>query len=387
MDQAIFDKLQHTLTATGPEAAIDRLCESLREQKDYASLFYALLLKKRHELGISPIPTGPADELPEAVHEPYEEAIRQAARTVGGMYLEQGNIPQAWLYFRMIGEPEPVAAALEKYRPGQDEDAQPVVEIAYHHGVHPRRGFDLVLERYGICSAITLLGSQEFPHGAEARDYCIKRLVRALHRELIERLGADIARQEGTAPAEARTVRELVAGRDYLFEEGFYHIDVSHLSAVVQMSIHLAPGEELNMARELCAYGRRLSPQFQYPGNPPFENQYHDYGIYLDALAGEGVDEAVEHFERKAAEADPENVGTEPAEVLVNLLLRLGRPREALAAARRFLAGTQNQRLSCPSITELCRQTDDYQALADVAREQGDAVHFLAGLLARTRLV
>ena len=33
--------------------------------------------------------------------------------------------------------------------------------------------------------------------------------------------------------------------------------------------------------------------------------------------------------------ADPENEGTRPAEVLVNLLLRLERPEEALAVARR----------------------------------------------------
>src|SRR4051794_25280657 len=122
MDQAIFDDLQRRLTAEGPAAAIDRLCAALREQKDYNRLFYALLLKKRHELGVSPMPTGPSADLPPATHEPYEEAIRAAARLVGDLYLQDGNIPQAYAYFRMIGETGPVARALEGAAPGEGDD-------------------------------------------------------------------------------------------------------------------------------------------------------------------------------------------------------------------------------------------------------------------------
>ena len=41
----------------------------------------------------------------------------------------------------------------------------------------------------------------------------------------------------------------------------------------------------------------------------------------------------------KAEQADPENVGTYPAEALVNLLLRIGRSREAAALARKQSLG------------------------------------------------
>ena len=98
MDQTTFDDLQSTLAAKGPAVAIDRLCGTLREQKDYGSLFYAMLLKKRHELGVSPVPTGHSDDLPSSVHAEYEDAIRQAGRLVGGLYLDEGNIPQAWVW-------------------------------------------------------------------------------------------------------------------------------------------------------------------------------------------------------------------------------------------------------------------------------------------------
>ena len=60
-------------------------------QKDYASLFYALLLRKRQQLGVSPMPTGPASELPPYAHADYEEAIREAGREVGRLYCRTAN--------------------------------------------------------------------------------------------------------------------------------------------------------------------------------------------------------------------------------------------------------------------------------------------------------
>jgi hypothetical protein len=380
MDPAIFDELESTLNASGPDVAIERLCTTLRDTKDYSSLFYALLLKKRHELGVSPVPTEPVQGLPEAAHAPYEDAIRQAGRLVGQLYLDEGDVPRAWMYFRMLGEPEPVAKALEGYQFKEGEDCQPIIDIAYHQGVSPRKGFDWILERYGICSAITTVSGQELPQ-AEVRDYCIKGLVRCLYEQLRQRLADEVVAHEGQAP-KGQSVAELIAGQAWLFEDEFYHVDVSHLSSVVQMSIQLAPGAELNLARELCAYGQKLSPRFQYAGEPPFEEQYRDYGIYLAILAGDKPEDGLAYFHAKVENCDPETAGTLPAEVLVNLLVRLQRHAEALAVARRYLANADPTRLVCPSIADLCKQLNDYQTLAEVAREHNDPVHFMAGLLA-----
>jgi hypothetical protein len=387
-----FDELEQTLAAVGPAAAIDHLCADLRANKDYTALFYALLMKKRHELGVSPIPTGSAQDLPAAAHAAYEEAIREAGRLVGGLFLRDRNLPQAWLYFRMLGETEPMRQALEQYEPQEGEDLQPIVQIAFYEGVHPKRGLDLILSRFGICNAITTLSNPELGHPADVRQYCLQRLVRALYAELRERLTAEVARQEGQPPAEAAAppdtpgvVRRLIAGRDWLFGDDFYHIDVSHLSSVVQMSLHLTPCPELGLARELCAYGQRLSGRFLGAGEPPFEEQYHAYDHYLSVLTGENVEQGLSYFREQVEKNDLEAVGTYPAEVLVTLLLRLNRPAEALAVSRKYLATVDPRRLTCPSITELCQQTGDYRTLAGVAREQGDPVHFLAGLLAATK--
>jgi hypothetical protein len=381
MSAVTLDELEQTFATQGAPAVVDRLIGDLRERRDYGSLFYALLMKKRYELGVSPVATGSNQDLPPEAHGPFEAGIREAAGTVGHLYLADGNIPQAWAYFRMLGETAPVHDALDQHQPGNEEDIGPLIDIAFHQGVHPRKGFDWILGRYGTCNAITTLGGIDAPFGPEIKHYCIKRLVRTLHEELLERLRADIGGRQGFAPS-GKTVAELIAGRDWLFEDDNYHIDISHLSSVVQMSTQLDAGEELQLARALCAYGKKLSKRFQYQADPPFENQYVDFDAYLSVLTGEEVAGGLEHFAKKADEADPETVGTFPAEVLVNLLLRLNRPADALEVARKHFSRVGDMRLSCPGIVDLCQQTGNYQALADVARAQGHAVNFVAGIIA-----
>jgi hypothetical protein len=410
MDSALFDQLQSTLQTQGPTAAIEQLCAHLREARDYTGLFYALIMKKRHELGVFPLPTGPVQDLPSTVHAEYEEGIRSAARQIGELYLRQGQLPQAWAYYRMIEEFEPVRSALETYQPGPEEDVQPLVQMAFYEGAHPRKGFDWILERFGLCNAITTLGGGELPYPDEVKRYCIQGLVRSLYAELRGRLTAEIEAREGQLPrigplgadvskfvsetpaasgagADAPpdtpgVVEQLIANRAELFEEDCYHVDTSHLSSVVQMSIHLLPCLELGLARELCSYGQRLTGRFIGQGEPPFEEQYVAYGLYLDTLAGKNVEEGIAYFRAQAEKADPNEVGTYPAEVLVNLLLRLDRPAEALSVARKYLARIDGQRLTCPGVPELCQKIKDYRTLAEVAREQGDPVQFMAGLLA-----
>ncbi len=388
MDRTLYDELEQTLNTEGAPAAIARLCDRLKEQKDYHSLFYALLMDKRHQLGANPVPTGSYHDLPKEALPGYEEAIRNAGRLVGDLYLKDGQLPQAYAYFRMLNDPEPVRAALDRFQPDADEDIQPIVQIAFYEGVHPRKGFDWILSRYGLCSAITTLSGQDAQHPPEVRQYCVQRLVRALYSELRERLAAEVERQESKRPPEADApadapgiVQKLMAGRDYLFAEDSYHIDMSHLSSVVQMSVSLQPCAELEVARELCAYGQRIGPRFRNNSDPPFEDLYLSHGIYLAILADDNVEENLNYFREQAANADPQTVGTYPAEVLVNLLLRLNWPAEALTVARKYLAAVDNRQLTCPSIADLCQKVNDFRALAEVAREQGDPVHFMAGLL------
>ena len=89
IDPAAFDRLKAALASGGSAAAIEKLIAELRAAEDFNSLFYAMLLKKRVELGVSPFPTGPSADLPPHTHEPYEQAIRESARHVGNLYLNR----------------------------------------------------------------------------------------------------------------------------------------------------------------------------------------------------------------------------------------------------------------------------------------------------------
>jgi hypothetical protein len=350
LPDGVFDELRRALAADGPTAAADRLVETLRTAGNYEALFYALLLRTRLRLGADPIPTRPADELPPELHTPYEEAIRDA---------------------------------LDAVRLHVDDEVFPLIEIALHHGVHPRKGFDLVLDRQGICNAITLFSGFEAALAPDVRAYCVRRLVESLHDQLRERLIAEVRQHDNVEPATEATVPQLIDGRDWLFGDDAYLVDVSHLGAVVQSAVYLPPGDAgLAKAIELCDYGAKLSPKMRFPGEPPFEDLYADHAAYLRILAGEYVETGLEHFRTKAGSADPEQTGTRPAEVYVNLLLLTGHPAEATAAARELLVDVEERSLGCPGPLELARRQGDFTAFADVARRRGDAVHFLAGLLA-----
>src|SRR2546426_447100 len=124
-----FETVKDVLRAGGPVAGFDFLARKFREEKGYRLLFEARLMKRRHELGLPLIQTDNLDNLPPEVRRTYEEAFIEAAREVGGLFLADGDIPNAWPYFRAIGEPGPVAAAIEKVEPR--EGIEPIIEIAF----------------------------------------------------------------------------------------------------------------------------------------------------------------------------------------------------------------------------------------------------------------
>ena len=374
-----FDRIQAALSQ-GPLAAADTLIAELRQAEDFNNLFYALLLKKRVELGVSPFPSGPAAELPPETHEPYEQAIRESGRLVGQLYLDRGDFTKAWAFFRMLGELEPMRQALENFQPGEGDDIYPFIEVAWQNGLLPKKGFDLILDHHGICSAITTVSGSDMTSNPDLRDHCVGRLVRSLHEQLLERLRADLAGRGVDVPADA-TITQMVREHPELLADDAYHVDTSHLSSVVQMSLYLPVGKELDMARDLCEYGLRLTPGLKGGGEAPFDETYDDYLAFLNVVAGVNVDENLARFRAKAAREAAEG-SSYASQVYVNLLVRAGREKDALAAAREFLLGENEQNLVCPGVTELARRVGDYHAISEAGRARADGVQFLSGLLA-----
>ena len=374
-----FDRLRALAQTAGPAAAADALIDELSDGRDPTALFYAQLLKARVEFGVSPFPSGSSSDVPAEYHERYESAIRESARRVGTLLLDRGDIVKAWPFFKLIGETEPVKASIETYTPGEEDDVYPLIDVAWQQGVYPHKGFDLLLSRQGICSTITMVGSTNLSHSPELRDYCIGKLVAALHEQLNERVRADLAQRGRPASPEAPLASLLT---DDLFADDAYHMDISHLQSVVQMATQLSAGPTLDWARELCEYGRKLSPNLKgHGGDPPFDESYDDYAAFLAILAGDNVEANLNRFRKKAATGTAVGM-TYPAEVLVNLLVRIGREREAMNPLREFLKDANPAEMSCPNLVDLARKTNDFDSVATAARDAGDAVTYLAGIIA-----
>jgi hypothetical protein len=385
---APFDALDQALAGDGPAAALERLVAWHDERGDARGLLDALLLKARHELGLPLVQVGPLAEIPEPTRSQYEDRYVEAIRRVGRKLLDAGDVVGAWPYYRVLGERDEISRAIEAYKPSGepgDETLGQVVDVAFNQGVHPRRGFELILEHYGACSAITAF--EHLPPDEPIRVASAGRLVRNLHDHLVANLRADIARRGQPLPPEETSIGGLVEGREWLFADDGYHIDISHLSAVVRILPLLTDPATIALAVGLTDYGRNLSERHRYAGEPPFEDTYADHAVYLRALLGEDVDTAIAHFQAKL----PPVVGSSPdeerytdpipAQVLVRLLVRLGRLDQAIEVASEHLAGLPDSALGCPNVAQLCQMAGRPDRLAQLSREHGDLVHYVAAKL------
>jgi hypothetical protein len=378
MSEQTFDELQSIHRAQGAAAAVDHLISSLRAEKRFHPLFDALLMKKRLEWGLPLTRPTSLKDVPEARRDEFEQFYIDTAREVGKLLLAERQIPQAWNYFRAINEPEPIAQAIEAL-PENESVEEPVIEIALFNGVAPIKGLKLFLAAHGTCSTITALDQQFLQLAPEVRTGCARVMVRKLYDDLRENVQHDVLRRQPMTPS-GQSLRELLAGREALFADDSYHIDVSHLNAVVRFGRALDPGsEELDLALQLALYGSRLAPQYQYAGNPPFDDFYPAHIRFFEAVQGEKRDEALAYFRQKLGEdvADTDNQLT--AYVLVDLLQRIGKNDEALEIACKYLAESGEEfGLSLP---EMCAQGGRFDLLAKLARDRNDAVNYTAALI------
>jgi hypothetical protein len=377
MSETVYEELAKELERGGPEAAFTRLAERLKADKKHHELFDARLMQARHRLGLPIVLASGLDDLPEPQRTQVEAAYLDACREAGGLLLEEGRVREAWMYLRPVGDKPAVAAALARIEP-TDENLEEIIEVALHEGTSPKRGFELVLGHYGTCNAITMFDSTMHRQPREARQEVAGLLVRHLHKELVRNLQAEVARQEGQPPQES-SIAALVADRDWLFSADNYHIDTSHLSAVVRFARYVTEPEVLRLALDLTEYGRRLSRQYQYAGEEPFADAHVAHALFFRAQLGEGVEEALAYFRERAEAAAGQGAG--PAEVYVALLNRLGRHRDALEASAALIPPNVPVAGFAPTPSELARLSGDFARHREICRSRGDLLGYTAALM------
>ena len=381
---AAFRKVleSYGVQAVDPDAVLKALESVLLEQKDFHRLFDAKLMQVRRALQL-PVtrPTSLAN-IPREKEVAFRDAYMQAAREVGQLFLDNGQLADAWAYFRTIGEPEPVRAALEKVAIPREPDAafDEMLNLALYEGAHHVRGLHFLLKTHGTCNTVTAMGQLMPQMTADERRQAAAMMVKHLYADLQHSLRREVETRHPVLTAKP-SIRELIASREWLFENGNYHIDVSHLHATVGFARHLKTEDpELPLAIELCEYGSRLAEQLRYPADVPFDDYYTAHLHFLNALAGNHVDAAMQYFLDRLQNEPDEPDKKLIAFVIVDLGQRIERMDQALQATAEFLS-----RLEDPngfSFNEACVKAGRQDLLKQIAEKNDDVLALATTLLA-----
>lgn len=370
----MFDEIQHLVQSSGPEQALAALCDRLNADGRFHELFDARLIQARLKHGLPITQRGSLDELDEPLRSQIEQAYLDACREVGWAFLNRGQLREAWMYLRPLGENAAVAAALEKVVP-TDDNAESLIEIALNEGVSPQFGLQFVIERFGTCNAITAFDSVLAGRPPGVRQGAAGLLVRHLHHEVMSNVRHHIQTEEGKPPV-GETLAGLIAGREWLFAEFSYHIDATHLASVVRAARIVEETDVLRIALDLSEYGCRLHTNFQFRGDEPFAEIYPSHRLFFAAQLGLNVEEAVDYFRQRAVAAKVEELGTMPVEVYVVLLTRLKRYTEAADAVAKLIPPGISTQGFAATLFDLCKLSGDFSPMLARSREQDDLVGF-----------
>jgi hypothetical protein len=376
-----FEQLQDRQKTGGSAAVFDQLATVLRDQKDYHKLFDALCARKKHELG-APLHRPTAfDDIPADRRDEFETAYTAAAREAGELLLADKKLGQAWIYFHAIRETQPVRDAIEAAPIPKEagDESEELIDLGFYKLVHPLKGMQVMLRTHGTCSTITTLDQQFQNLSPEQRSQCAALLVKTLHGDLLQSIQHEVKQRMPFVPP-AGTLRELIAGRDWLFADNNYHIDVSHLHSTVRFARSLtSDSPELKLALDLAEYGAELSTQFQYAGEPPFTEFYPSHIQFFKFLLGENRDAALAYFQQQLDREPDAPDQALIAYVMVDLLARTEQLEQALPLAEKYLVQADPD--FAAAFAELCQQAGRFDVLMKSAKERGDLVTFATALV------
>lgn len=376
-----FQALQSSHENGDASAIIQQLTELLTERNEFHKLFDAKMLAKKHSLGLPLSHPSSLKDVPQELRKEVEETYISAAREAGENFLVQGDLNSAWMYFQVINEPEPVAKALEDLADSIDDydRIEEILQIALYQGVNPAKGVKLMLNAHGTCSTITALDQIMHQMTQEQRQACSKLMVRSIYEDVTESVRRNVENRIPMLPP-GEPLRTLIMGREWLFEGGNYHVDVSHLNSVVRFARSIeAPAEELDMAQQLAMYGSQLERTLQYDGEAPFEDFYPAHIQFFNVLLDKNREEGLQYFRNKLQQEPDEQDKPLLAYVLVDLLVRSNKLEEAVEVSAQHLSNL-GEEVSI-SFDELCQKAGKLDTLKQVRQDQDDLVGYAAALL------
>ena len=188
VDDTPFKSVEAALRDGGPAAAIGRLTEHLAAAGENRALLDALLLQARLELGLPLVSSGSLAGIPE----PSGASTRKNTSPPSGKLVDGISMPATSRQPGRIIESSPrpsrwrlPLAAIDRTtttKSWERSSRWPLTTVSV-----PSAGFELILEHYGTCPAISAF-DQLAPHDQAVRSACAARLIRHLHRELAANL-------------------------------------------------------------------------------------------------------------------------------------------------------------------------------------------------------
>jgi hypothetical protein len=362
---------------------LNALQETLLAEKDFHRLFDAKLLQVRSQMGLPVTQPTSLENVPADQQAAFREAYVTAAREVGTLFLDDNNVADAWAYFRTIGEPEPVEAYIEKIKVPRepDEAFDQLMNVALYEGAHVTRGLEFLLKTHGTCNTVTAFSQLQQQMTLAQRRTAGAMMVRTIYEDLQASVRREVeARMPVLSPN--ASLKELITGREWLFAEGNYHIDVSHLHSTVGFARVLeAEDPELRLAIELCEYGANLASQLQYPADVPFDQYYKAHQFFLSALAGDNVDAALAWFTQRLRDEPDEPDQRLIAFVLLDLAQRVDRTKDVLHDTIDFVGKMEDP--NGFSFSKLCVELGMLDELEQSATAHDDVLGFAVARLTK----
>lgn len=287
------------------------------------------------------------------------------------------------MYLRPTGDTAR-AAELLRHIDANEDNVEDLIAVLLHEGVDIARGYQMLIDRNGTCNSITTYEQSISGRDKPARIAAARVLLDHFYEELCESVRGDIARNEAPAGAD-ETLGEMLAKRKWILADGGYHLDTTHLSAVIRIARVLDDPSSLQRAYELVQYGRRLHHQFQYPGDDPFVDFYPAHLAYYGVLLGRDVDAGLAVFERKMLAADPATSGTAPMEVYTELLDRVGRSAQAIDVALRHVPDEVPSPRMVPPLIEMANRCGNFAPILQYCVSKSDPLGYAATAAAEKR--
>ena len=355
----MFEDFSQTLKKSGAGPSLEYLKQQFEQSGEYHKLFEILKMMVRQQMSLPLAFESQPQQLPEATERALEQGILDACRKVGTHLFRAGRPEEGWMYLQPVGD-RALNRQLLRAVAINEETKPAVIELAVGHGVDPAYGFAMMLEQSGVCDAITTIDVQtsQGQFTPEDRSEVCQTLLEYFYNQLLERVIDEVVKRQQSSSSDRpsnTTLGELLTAHDWIVTETGHHVDATHLASVVRLSQDVSKPEHIQMARDLTAYGMRLSDDFQYRGEPPFESIFIDYQMWFDARLGNSeaqVQAAIDFFTAKmdAAEEFDQPV---VIETLVGLLVNVNRHSEALELALTRLAGKFEQRGIAPGLFDI----------------------------------